>query len=221
MILESTPAGRVLHLEQWEIELLASTLDALASPHGDYCRILHGTGLDTSDVALLEVRDVDRAPRKIRGPSGKTFNRKRSVLVLEWAWPSVERRMARKRPTDRLFAELPADRHAHSKAMKDARDHLVQQGQLQFQNYQARDSRHSVAVMMRTSGVVQAGGIHGWSGMLSNACCRGAREGCQHRNRIAHFHRAELHTRWGASHQVAAVSFERDRDGRWGSRAGG
>lgn len=153
VILESTPAGRILHLERWEIELLAATLDELAAPHGDYCLIQHGTGLDSTDVARIEVRDVDRASRRIRSLSGKTFNRKRQVLVLDWAWPAVERRIAGKRPTDRLFHDLPPDRHAHAKAMEKARDHLVQQGHLQFRGYQARDARHSVAVMMLAAGV--------------------------------------------------------------------
>ena len=153
IILESTPAGRLLHLERWEIELLAATLDTLAAPHGDYCRIQHGTGLDTTDVARIEVRDVDQAERRIRSLSGKTFNRKRRVLVLDWAWPAVERRIAGKRPSDRLFADLPADRHAHSKAMEKARESLCGAGHLQFQGYQARDARHSVAVMMLAAGV--------------------------------------------------------------------
>lgn len=153
VILETTPAGRVLHLERWEIELLAATLDELAPPHGDFCRIQHGTGLDTSDVARLQVRDVDLTERRIRGLSGKTFNRRRRVLVLDWAWSAVERRVANKRPTDRLFEGLPPDRHAHSKAMQTVRVHLVGLGHLQFALYQARDARHSVAVMMLAAGV--------------------------------------------------------------------
>ena len=153
VILESTAPGRVLHLERWEIELLAAALDELAPPHGDFCRIQHGTGLDTTDVARIQVRHVDLRERRIRGLSGKTFNRQRRVLVLDWAWAAVERRIANKRPTDRLFEELPPDRHAHAKAMDRAREHLVSQGHGQFAHYQARDARHSVAVMMLAAGV--------------------------------------------------------------------
>lgn len=153
IILESTPRGRMLHLERWEIEMLAAKLDDIALVHGDYCRIQHGTGLDTTDLARLEVRDVDRGERRIRGLSGKTFNRMRRVLVLDWAWEAVERRVAGKRPTDRLFAELPPDRHAHAKALAKARNQLVECGHLQFKGYQPRDARHSMAVMMLAAGV--------------------------------------------------------------------
>lgn len=153
IILESTPKGRILHLEQWEIHMLAAVLDTIALVHGDYCRIQHGTGLDTSDLARLEVRDVDLGERRIRGLSGKTFNRMRRVLVLDWAWDAVKRRVAGKRPTDRLFAELPPDRHAHAKALAKARSKLVAQGHKQFAGYQPRDARHSVAVMMLAAGV--------------------------------------------------------------------
>lgn len=153
IILESTPKGRIFHLEHWEIEMLAATLDSIDLVHGDYCRIQHGTGLDTTDLARLEVRDVDFGERRIRGLSGKTFNRMRRVLVLDWAWEAVERRAAGKKQTDRLFAELPPDRHAHSKALAKARRTLVEQGHRQFEGYQPRDARHSVAVMMLAAGV--------------------------------------------------------------------
>jgi site-specific recombinase XerD len=153
VVLTATPAGRILHLERWECELLAATLDEEHAPHGDYSRVLHGTGLDTTDVARLTVRDVDRHDRRLNSLSGKTFNRGRRPLVLDWAWPAVERRTKGKKPSDRLFPEIPPDRHAHSKTSAEVCAALTADGHAQFRGYQPRDARHSVAVQMLAAGV--------------------------------------------------------------------
>lgn len=151
--LEAVGEHRLQYLEQVDCERLVAALDAVSPMHGDFSRILHGTGLDVGDVASLTAGDIDLVDHRIRSIGGKTMFRQRRCLVLDWAWPAAQRLLVDKHGGDRLFPTMPENRHAHDKAHARARARLVAAGFTQFAGYQPRDARHSVAVQMILAGV--------------------------------------------------------------------
>jgi integrase len=112
--------------------------DASPEPYRTLFALMYGTGIEVSVACKLRRKDVDLKAREIFAPGTKTYNRKRTVRVSEWAWPYVEALCKDKLPDARLFPKMKRNAawYQHDAVTK----------RLGFTGYQLRDSRHSYAV---------------------------------------------------------------------------
>jgi integrase len=68
--------------------------------------LLYGTGIEISTALRLTRADVALGTREIRAAGTKAHNRHRIAVVMEWAWPALEKYIRPMLPTAPLF---PAD----------------------------------------------------------------------------------------------------------------
>jgi integrase len=121
-------------------ETVLSLVDAQIEPYKTISAILHGTGAEVSALLATIRSDVDLAAGTVRVRGSKTIHRDRTVHVEPWALSYLRRflRKARLLPTAPLFPSTNrwtvSDKHRE--ACLD----------LEIQNYQLRDSRHTFAV---------------------------------------------------------------------------
>jgi integrase len=130
------PEGKPFFASQATPELLdrwLNTLDVESSTRRRYF-----AAAQSSVACKLRRKDVDLKAREIFAPGTKTYNRKRTVRVSEWAWPYVEALCKDKLPDARLFPKMKRNAawYQHDAVTK----------RLGFTGYQLRDSRHSYAV---------------------------------------------------------------------------
>lgn len=133
---------------------LLQVLVAMPEPYRSLAAILHATGSDMSQLLGVTLRGVDTEHRKLMLDHGKTFYRRRAVLVQDWAWQYVLDSIARARavsddPTTKLFPGV--NRYTLSDKFRVACKAVG------ITNYMLRDARHSYAVsVLRAGGSAQA-----------------------------------------------------------------
>jgi integrase len=134
---------RLRYIDVAEMQRLA---DAQIEPHRTLSALLGGSGIELSVALALVRRDVDVQRREIRAAGTKTHCRDRIVRVAEWAWPYVERHIAKMLPNAPLFPGLDrfhaSDVHRETCAALDPA----------IEDYQLRDQRHSYAVRAARAG---------------------------------------------------------------------
>jgi site-specific recombinase XerD len=126
-----------------------------------YCAILHGTALDTTDVARLTASQIERSADLwlVYSTSDKAERRDRRTTIHRFVHPficaHIDRRIAEAGPDALLFpgwANQVNARDPYSRAHNDARASLVRKKFAVFARYEPRDSRHSLAVAMAQQG---------------------------------------------------------------------
>lgn len=127
--------SRMRSLDQQDVERL---ITAQRAPYSVLSALLHATGMEVSVALSLKRRDVDVYRREIRARGTKTKCRDRIVKVAEWGWPLVERHISLLTPNALLFPGInrwtASDKHRA--ACSD----------LEIEDYQLKDSRHTYAV---------------------------------------------------------------------------
>ena len=112
--------------------------DAQAEPYRTFSLLLHATGMEVSVALALKKRDIDMLRREIRARGTKTRARDRRAIVDDWAWPHIEKFIRRLLPNAPLFPNVnrwtASDMHREACA------------QLEIEDYQLKDSRHTYAV---------------------------------------------------------------------------
>jgi integrase len=154
---------RDLHITFEEVRLLVTTLlmagELEAAVH---CAIMHSSALDTTDVATMRAKHLERSETlwHVHGTSKKTKDRARRVPMYPgfygFVGAYVDERVAVDGPSARLFpasAEKRIERDLYLIAHDAAIVSLVQQGYTSFDGYQPRDSRHTLAVAMAKAGL--------------------------------------------------------------------
>jgi site-specific recombinase XerD len=159
----SCKSERPYWISRHNVILLIHELIALG--HADaavYCALLHGTALDTTDVARLTASQIERDARLwlVYSTSDKTDTRERCVMVHrfvhEFIGPHIKRRVAEDGPDALLFpnwAKWVNARDPYARAHAAARASLVAKKLSAFAGYEPRDSRHSLAVDMAQHGI--------------------------------------------------------------------
>jgi integrase len=121
-------------------ETVLSLVNAQVEPYRTVSALLHGTGAEVSALLQTIRGDVDLTAGTMRVRGSKTAQRDRTVHVEPWALSYLRRylRKARLLPTAPLFAGLNrwtvSDKHRQTCL------------DLEIQNYQLRDARHTFAV---------------------------------------------------------------------------
>jgi site-specific recombinase XerD len=127
-----------------------------------YCAVLHGTALDTTDVARLTASQIERSADlwMVYSTSDKAERRDRRAIIHRFVHPfigaHIDRRIAEDGPDALLFpgwASQVNARDPYSRAHNDARESLVRKKFAVFARYEPRDSRHSLAVDMAQQGI--------------------------------------------------------------------
>lgn len=126
-----------------------------------YCGILHGSALDTTDVARMKASQFIRDGNswRVDSSSRKAKRRSRRVPLYQWVHryvaPFLEERLRKNGPNAHLFpsvARRKSPRDAYARVQREAIELLVARGHEVFAGYEPRDSRHSVAVDMAQRG---------------------------------------------------------------------
>ncbi len=127
--------SRMRSLDQQDVERLIA---AQPHPYNVIAALLHATGMEVSVALTLKRRDVDVLRREIRARGTKTKSRDRIVKVAEWGWPLVERHISLLTPNALLFPGInrwtASDKHRATCC------------DLEIEDYQLKDSRHTYAV---------------------------------------------------------------------------
>lgn len=153
---------RTRFLTRLEVTML---IDALFEVGGAwaaaYCGILHGSALDTTDVARMTASQFSRGGPswRVDSSSRKAKRRQRRVQLYSWVHryiaPFLDERIREDGPNARLFpsiADRKNSRDAYARVQREAIELLVARGHEVFAGYEPRDSRHSVAIDMALRG---------------------------------------------------------------------
>lgn len=139
---------RTKYLETTEaVRLIQSFADPV---YRGFNALMAGSGIEVSVALSVRRRDINASRREIFAPGTKTYTRKRTVRVAEWAWPYIQPLLAGLGPDDRVFAAIP-DRWI----ARDVFNAVVFPLAMTFECYQGytmRDHRHTYAVRAARAG---------------------------------------------------------------------
>jgi len=157
----SRPGGKKPENRHLTHDLVLVFIDELIKLGHDaeavHCAIIHATALDTGDVGRMTAAQIERTPNLwlVHSTSEKTHKRYRRVPMYRWAWrhvePYLDARIADAGAAAPLFPMLANRRRSddvYSRAHNEAIASLLTKGRTEFENYEPRQSRHTLAIQM-------------------------------------------------------------------------
>jgi integrase len=132
---------RLRYLEHDEVLRI---VNALEEPYRTIVAVIHGTGIEVSVVLGLKRRDVDIDRAEIRARGTKTKARDRVTSIEPWALDLLREHVSGFLPNAPLFPGI------NRWTASDTHRRIC--SQLEIEDYQLRDSRHTYAVRAIRSG---------------------------------------------------------------------